>query len=335
MKFLALAALMAGWLVGVCSSALAADSAVVLTYHRFDDDRIAAVNTRLDQLDAHIAELQAGHRVMALPAIIDALKSGKPLPDRAVALTMDDGWRSVWAAAWPRLRAAGLPFTIFIATDEIDLGGPDRLTWAQLREMATSGLVTIGSQGAAHLHLAQLPKADVADDLARSRSRFMAELGRAPDLFAWPYGEMSRTAANQVRDAGFKVAFGQHSGPVWSRSDPWFLPRFAINEIYGEADRFRLAVRSLPLAAVDVTPTDPTLTTNRPAFGFTLLDDGSGADLACYISSQGRVAVERLGPRVEIRMPSPLPLGRSRINCTQPSLDGRWRWFGWQFLVER
>ncbi|HLO77721.1 MAG TPA: polysaccharide deacetylase family protein [Magnetospirillum sp.] len=331
-----LSVMLAGLAGAAGMPAWAADSAVVLTYNRFGEDRFPATNTRLDQLESHIAELTSGgYQVLPLPQIIEALRSGKPLPDKSVALTLDDSWVSVWQTAWPRLKAANLPFTLFVTTDEIDRAGPDRLTWDNLRELAASGLVVIGTKGAGHPHLPTLPPAAIADDLARARARFEAELGKAPELFAWPFGEMSVDAAQVVREAGFKAAFGQHSGPVWSKSDLYFLPRFPLNETYGEAERFRLAARSLPLPAVDVTPDDPKIATNPPAFGFTLSPELPGTELlACYISHEGRAIIERLGPRIEVRMSKPLPSGRSRINCTAPTLEGRWRWFGWQFFVE-
>jgi len=316
-------------------SAWAADSAVVLTYHRFGDDRNPATNTRLDQLEAQISELRTGgYTVLPLPQVVEALRNGKPLPDKAVAISIDDAWASVWENAWPRFKAAGLPFTIFVVTDETDRGGAEYMSWDQLRELAASGLVTIGSQGAGHPHMPALSAQAVADDLARAKARFEAELGAAPDLLAWPYGEMSREAAAIARAAGFRAAFGQHSGPVWSKSDPWFLPRFPLNETYGEAERFRLAVRSLPLPAIDITPDDPRLSVNPPAFGFTLAAEVPGMEhLACYTTHEGRAIIERLGPRIEVRMTKPLPQGRARLNCTAPSLEGRWRWFGWQFFV--
>lgn len=329
-------AMLAGFAAG---SAQAADSAVILTYHRFDDDRFPGANTRLDQLDAHLAELSGGgYTVLPLPVVVGALRSGKPLPDKSVAITLDDSWASAWQYAWPRFKAAGVPFTIFVVTDETDRGGPDYMSWDNLREMASSGLVTIASQGAGHPHMPGLSPAAMAEDFARARLRFEVELGKAPELFSWPYGEMSRDAAEIARASGIKAAFGQHSGPAWSKSDFFFLPRFALNETYGEPERFRLMVRSLPLPAVDITPDDPKLTSNPPAFGFTLEMPGTqelpGLEhLACYSSHDGRAVLERLGPRVEIRMTKALPPGRTRINCTAPSLDGRWRWFGWQFFV--
>ena len=331
-----LAAMLAGLAAVMAGPAAAADSAVVVTYNRFGESRFPTANTRLDQLEAQLVELKSGgYAVLPLSQVVEALRSGKALPDKTVAITIDDTWASVWQTAWPLLKAAGLPFTLFVSTDEIDGGGPDRLSWENLREMAASGLATVATQGAGHPHFPQLSKTTIADDLARARARLQAKLGQTPTLFAWPYGEMSREAAEAVRDAGFIAAFGQHSGPVWSKSDWFFLPRFPLNETYGEGERFRLAVRTLPLPAVDITPDDPKLATNPPAFGFTLSPEVPGADLlACYTSSEGRAVIERLGPRIEVRMAKPLPAGRSRINCTVPTLEGRWRWFGWQFLVQ-
>ena len=103
-------------------------------------------------MDAHIAELKAGgYTVWPLPRIVAALQAGQPLPDRTVGLSVDDAWMTVHRNAWPKLKAANLPFTLFVVTDETDRGGSEYMSWEQIREMAQSGLVTIGSQGAGHL----------------------------------------------------------------------------------------------------------------------------------------------------------------------------------------
>jgi peptidoglycan/xylan/chitin deacetylase (PgdA/CDA1 family) len=318
-------------------TAQAADSAVMVMYHRFGDARFPATNIRMDQFEAHLAELNAGgHTVLPLPQVLEAFRTGTPLPDKAVVLTVDDAWASVYRHAWPRLKALRLPFTLFVVTDETDRGGPEMISWDQIRELAASGLVTIGTQGAAHPHMHQLTTAEIAADLARAKKRFAEELpGRSVDLIAWPYGEASADAIAAARKAGFTAGLGQHSGVAWAGADRFTLPRFALNEAYGEPDRFRLAVRALPLRVTDVTPADPKLAANPPAFGFTLAEPDSVAagSLSCYASHQGRAAVERLGPRVEVRLDKPFAPPRGRINCTAPGHDGRWRWFGWQFSV--
>jgi peptidoglycan/xylan/chitin deacetylase (PgdA/CDA1 family) len=338
------ALVLAGLLTGLAATAgpaSAADSAVVLTYDRFGDDDWPGASVRLDQLDANIAELKSGgYAVLPLSDIVAALAAGRPLPDKAVAITIDAARAGAYTQAWPRLKAANLPFTLFVATDLADQGAGDGgafMDWSQIRELAASGLVGVGSLGAGYLHLGTLPAADVAADLGRARDRFVAELGRAPDLLAWPFGEASAAAMDEARRQGFTAAFGEHSGVAWSGGwngpERYFLPRFGLNQAFAEPDRFRLAVRALPLPAIEIAPADPLLTTNPPAFGFTVTDEAMANGLACYASSEGRLSLERLGPRVEIRAAKPFPPGRVRLNCTIPSLDGRWRWFGWQFSV--
>lgn len=313
--------------------AVAADAAVVLAYERFGEDDRPEASVRPDQLEAHIAELKAGgYAVLPLPDIVAALAAGRPLPDKAVAITIDGARASAYREAWPRLKAAGLPFTLFVATDLADQGG-DFMTWDQIRELAASGLVSVGSLGASYAHLGTLPAGEAAADLARARVRFLAELPHAPDLLAWPYGEASAVAMDLARAQGFAAAFGQHSGVAWSGGERYFLPRFGLNEAFAEPGRFRLAVRALPLPVADISPADPLVASNPPAFGFTVTDEAAANGLACYSSGEGPLILERLGPRVEIRARHPFPSGRVRLNCTTPSLDGRWRWFGWQFSV--
>lgn len=316
------------------SAAWAGESAVVLVYHRFDDDRVPALNTTTELLATHVAELKTGgYAVLSLAEIVSALRAGRALPDKAVAITVDDASAGFYARAWPLLKKAGFPVTLFLATDEVDRGGPEVMTWGQLRELTAAGLA-IGTQGAARPRLSKAGADQIAADLARARARLDKELGRGTELFAWPWGEASAEAENILRRSGFAAAFGQHSGAAWAKGDPFFLPRFAQSSAYGDLQRFRLSVRSLPLPAVDITPEDPAVKANPPAFGFTLAEDVPGIDgLSCFASHQGQLKVERLGPRVEVRMSKPLPSGRTRLNCTVPALEGRWRWFGWQFSV--
>src|SRR3546814_19795417 len=78
-------------------------------YHRFGEHKAAATNITLQQFAAHIAELTSGrYSVLPLPDIVAALREGRPLPDRTVAITIDDAYRSVYREAWPMLKAAGL-----------------------------------------------------------------------------------------------------------------------------------------------------------------------------------------------------------------------------------
>jgi peptidoglycan/xylan/chitin deacetylase (PgdA/CDA1 family) len=314
----------------------AADSAVVFMYHRFGESTSPSTNIRIEQFEAHLKELaEGGYKVLALPAILSALKRGEALADKTIALTIDDAYLSVYGTAWPRLKAAGLPFTLFVATDPIDRKLRNYMNWDQIRELAKAG-VTIGSQTARHLHMADASARANAADLKKSNARFVAELGVTPKLFAYPYGEASLAAKTLVIAEGFAAAFGQHSGVVHPKADFFYLPRFALNEAYGNVDRFRLAANALALPVSEITPRDPLLTDNPPAFGFTV-DPGLKQinRLACYHGGQGKLPIERLGQRIEVRPKLAFRPGRTRINCTMPGPGKRWRWFGMQFYVRK
>lgn len=318
--------------------ALAADHAVAVMYHRFGESALPSTNTTIAQIDAHIAYLIAGDfKVMPLLEVVEAIKAGKPLPDKAVAITIDDAYRSVVRHGLPRLRAAGFTATLFVSTEPVDAGLQGYMTWDDVRKALDDGF-DIGAHTVAHAHLADLDPADVAREIAHSNSRFKAELGFTPPLFAYPYGEASLEVRRLVMEAGHVAAFGQHSGVLHESEDLFYLPRFALNERYGAMDRFRILASAKPLNASDVTPGDMTLTgsTNPPPFGFTVdAAIGDLSALACYASGVGKLRVQQLGRRIEARLPRRLVPGRHRVNCTAPAGGGRWRWFGRQFYVPK
>ncbi len=311
------------------------NTAVVFAYDRFGEDQTPSISIRIDQFEAHLDELQdSDYQVLPLPRILEALRTGAPLPARTVAITIDEASRSAFREAWPRLKAAGLPFTLFVATDAIDRGSPAHMSWAEVRQLAAAG-VTIGGLGASIQSLVSRPADEVRAELRRMADRLQAETGQRPTLFAYPQGEVSSAVRTIVTEQGFTAAFGQQSGVLHPQADRAALPRFMMNESFGSVDRFRLAANALPLPVTDLTPDDPLLTVNPPSLGFTVADGvGDLSRLACFAAGQGRTALERVTEdRVEVRIRDPFPPGRTRVNCTLPAPDGRWRWLGMQFVV--
>ena len=150
LKFLAKLGLVTGIFLSCLGQSNAADHAAVLMYHRFGEDKYPSTNIRLDQFDAHLEELASGnYTVLSLAKIIRHIQDGTELPDRTVAITIDDAYLSVFTEAWPRLRAKGFPFTVFVATDPVDNGHSNYMSWDQLRQLQANG-IDIGSQTKTH-----------------------------------------------------------------------------------------------------------------------------------------------------------------------------------------
>ncbi len=325
-----------GLAAGLDAPARAADSAVILMYHRFGEDQYPTTSVSLEQFEAHLAELKSGDfTVLPLAEIVETLRQGGDLPDNAVAITIDDAHASLYENGWPRLKEAGFPFTLFVATETLDQNNSAYMSWDQIRELVAAG-VQIGSQSVTHLHMADATDALNRKELAVSADRIEAETGVRPAYVAYPYGEASTAVMQISRDIGYTAGFGQHSGVAHTSGDFFYLPRFPMNINYGDIERFQRVIRTLPLPVEDLVPSDPLITQNPPAFGFTIpLRLGTLPNLACYHSAFQRLdKMERLGPRrIEIRFDENFPPGRNRINCTAPGPEGRWRWFGMQYYV--
>ncbi len=333
----ALLLLVAAGMVPTAKAGEVVASAVVFMYHRFGEAAYPSTNVSMAQFKAHLEEISTGgYNVMPLRDIIAAFRRQESLPDRTIALSIDDAFLSVHERAWPLLKKAGVPVTLFVATDAIDARRPGYMNWEQLRALAAAG-VSIGSQTSSHPHLPDVDQSRLTAEFERSNERFRAELGFAPELLAYPFGEFGLREKRAAKAAGFVAAFGQHSGVAHSGADLFALPRFAMNERFGTVERFRLAGNGLPLPVSDVLPADTVIRgKNPPDFGFTV---AKGIDalhnLACFASNQsGPARLERLGKRrFEVRLDKPFAAGRGRINCTLRAKDNRWRWFGTQFYV--
>ncbi|HAA93544.1 MAG TPA: chitin deacetylase [Rhodospirillaceae bacterium] len=315
----------------------ATESAIGLLYHRFAESDHPATSLSVEKFSSHIKELNSGeYTVLPLADLIDKLEKQEPLPKRAVVITIDDAYVSVYKHAWPLLKKAALPVTLFLTTQPVDSGQQGYLSWEQLKEMTGAG-VTIGLKAHSQARLStQSPEAirreiETASDLVRKN------LNVTPVAFAFPYGLASRQAQRIVYAAGYKAAFGQHSGVLHRRTDRFFLPRFSFTDAYGDLKRFRTVVNAAPLPITDLTPSNPLLADadNPPNLGFTVLQNVENLSrLACYHSKFGKLKLQRLGTsRIEIRFQKAFPPGRSRINCTMLTPSARWRWFGMQYYL--
>lgn len=321
------------------AQALAASHAVVLMYHRFGEDRWPTTNIRLGQLATHIRLLkQGGYHVLPLTDILAARREGRDLPDKTVAITVDDAYASFASDGWPMFKAAGFPVTLFVSTEP--LGQRGFLSWDQLRTLRDEG-VTLGLHGHDHPHLPELSADAQRADLEAALALFQSELTLRPTLFAYPYGEADAASLRLVRDLGL-TAFGQHSGVLAAGDDPAWLPRFALNEHYGETDRFLRVVDALPIAATQTAPTSPTVgpkDANPPPFAFTVTDDSLDLSrLSCFGPDGQAAPLAVEGRAVSVALTQRLSMGRSRINCTLPGPRGddggvRWHWRGTQFVV--
>ncbi|MCH2098859.1 MAG: polysaccharide deacetylase family protein [Pseudomonadales bacterium] len=324
---------------------------IILQYHFVSDAGPDSTSVSPERFEAHLRIIEEeGLAVVALPSALDTLSEQDALPERAVAITFDDGYVSVYRHAFPRLAERSWPFTVFVNPEAIDNGSQAHADWAALREMQHAG-ATIANHGMRHAFLVRRDPALPAEsddnyaerigaEITVAERRINAELGASHRLFAYAYGEYDSRLRQWLEARGYR-AFGQHSGVASRYADPLALPRFPVSGPYSQTEsvREKLRMGALPVLDPQALPS-PTLATKDPRPELTLplaSADLVASSIACYASDQGRIdsVIEDAGDGrllLTARPPQALPLGRSRYNCTGQGRDGRWRWFSQPWL---
>lgn len=220
----------------------------VLVYHRFDLQKAGPTTVRKTVFEAQLATLKTcGYTVVPLAAVermVDQRQT--PSNRREIAITVDDGHRSVYEQLFPILKERTIPVTLFIYPSVISHASY-ALTWAQLREMRASGLVRIESHTYWHpdfrIEKKRLGPDEyqhfVNDQLVRSKLVLEAKLKVPVTLIAWPYGIVDADLARAAEAAGYKAGFA-YDGKVATPNDN----RYAIHRIVVQ-DSTTLAIPGL------------------------------------------------------------------------------------------
>lgn len=311
------------------------NSAVIFMYHKFDVSKYPSTNITPDQFKSHLSEFKKKkYNIVSIEYIIDIIKNDGKLPKNTIGLSVDDADKSFLDYAWPKFKAEGFPVTLFVNTSVIS-NNKNYLNWDEIRFLVSEG-VSVGAHSHNHEHLPDMSTNAIKKEIETSNKIFLKELGAVPSLFAYPYGEADSRIIKILNDYGYKVAFGQHSGVINETSNFYYLPRFSLNEKYGNLDRVKFAANTKGLGIYDFIPEDPHIFENPPFIGFSLLDQSLATNIDCFIfDAKGKVESDifKFNERIEIRLQRKLTKGRSRLNCTAKDTHGNWRWFGHQFYL--
>ena len=307
-------------------------------YHRFGESNYPSTNITIEQFKGHLEEFsKPKYNVLPLELIIETFETNGDLPQNTIGISVDDAYKTIITQAWPIMKKYEMPLTIFVSTEPIDAKMSNYLNWDDIRQLKKEG-VTIGAHTRTHAHLHELDANEIKKEIEYSNKRFLKEIGELPKLFAYPFGEASEEVFNIVKDYKFKASFGQHSGVINETSNFNYLPRFSLNEKYGDIERVKFSANAKGMGVYDLVPTNPIIDTNPPFIGFSLLDNELSNSLNCFIFDKiGKVEIDlfSFGERIEIRLKRKLKDGRVRMNCTARGKDNYWRWFGHQFFLPK
>jgi peptidoglycan/xylan/chitin deacetylase (PgdA/CDA1 family) len=188
----------------------------VLMLHGIDETG-SVVTVSADQLRSLVRSIRdGGHEVVPL---LDLLR-GKA-DDRAIALTFDDALATVATEAASLLRSLGAPATLFVPTSLV--GKEASMRWEQVKALAAEGWA-IESHGVRHLDLRRLDDRALDAELAESKFEIAKRIGRAPEVFAYPFGAFDRRVIDFCRKH-FSFAVTARMGRLSDGFDPLQVPR--------------------------------------------------------------------------------------------------------------
>jgi peptidoglycan/xylan/chitin deacetylase (PgdA/CDA1 family) len=152
----------------------------------------------------------------------------KPLPEKPIMLTFDDGYLTTYRYAYPIMQEYDMKIVLSIigkSTDDFTRVGDDHLeyahlTWPLLNEMLESGLIEIqnhtynlhrsrggriGSKQKKGESLEEYEKV-LSEDVMKLQQEITEMTGNTPTTFTIPYGEYSDETIEIIKKLGFKAA---------------------------------------------------------------------------------------------------------------------------------
>jgi peptidoglycan/xylan/chitin deacetylase (PgdA/CDA1 family) len=201
----------------------------VLLYHSVSDrparsDRHWTVSR--SEFAGHIdAIMDSGREGMRITELAAALRTERPLPERPVAVTFDDGYADTYEAV-ESLLARGLPSTVYITTGEV--GAANRLTRSDLTELARLPSVEVGAHAVQHRRLDELRDAELAHEILTSKLQLEELAQKSVHSFAYPHGAYDRRVREAVVAAGYRSAAGVKNAVSHTSDDPFAIARWTV-----------------------------------------------------------------------------------------------------------
>ena len=306
-------------------------------YHRFEENKYPSTNIKIDDFKEHIKIIEQNNIEFINPKDFQNELLNNKLK-RKILLTIDDGFLSFYENAWPILKEKKIPFILFVSTREV--GAFNYMSWNQIKEISNEKFVEIGNHSHTHEYLVDESNELIKEDIAKSINIFKKNLGKNSDFFSYPFGEYSNDFKKIIKDFGFKYAFGQHSGVIDETKDFFELPRYPINEKYGEIKRFKSLTQTLPFKYKKIFPDEKFLLQNKnpPNVKIEFFNNIKNLKtVSCYSNEgnkwrQSNVKFENSNTLL-INIAEKFVGERGRINCSLRDPSGLWRWLGIQFVI--
>ncbi len=306
---------------------------LAIMYHRFEENKYPSTNVRLDIFKKHINLINDNNLNFYNPGEFSN-SFGKVKTEKKILLTIDDAFSSFYKKAWPIIKEERIPFILFVSTEAV--GKKGYMNWTQIKEVENESFAYIGNHSHSHDYLTKFNFEKFVEDIERSIIIFNNKLGYNPSFFSYPFGEYNLQQKNYI-SKNFEFAFGQHSGVIDLNKDKYELPRFPINEKYGELKRFKEVISYLPLQYKNIKPENKFMNAdeNPPKMIVEFFKDQKNLNNINCFSNEGskwrKTNIVIDNNLLKVNFAEKFNERRGRINCSLKDESG-WRFSGFQFV---
>jgi peptidoglycan/xylan/chitin deacetylase (PgdA/CDA1 family) len=187
--------------------------ATILTYHKVGSHVELAITTvRRRRFAGHMDLLAC----MGVDPVTARVAARERTGSKALAVTFDDGYESVYTDAFPEMQTRGIPGTVFPVVgsvggwNEWDVNFAPRqvrhLSWVQLRELAMAGF-EVGSHTLTHRDLTRLDSRALRRELRDSKKMIEDRIGAPVTSLSYPFGRYSHVVLDEAVSAGYTCGF--------------------------------------------------------------------------------------------------------------------------------
>ncbi len=231
----------------------------VLVYHALmdaEDPGAHFVHVLKEEFSRQMQWLyEQGYKTLSLDELYEAITGKHEIPDKAVVLTFDDGYSSLFTHATPVLQKYGFKAVLFLTTGAVGCDSykclpncelypaDDRpLNWDELLQMKAS-CWDIQAHGHRHFAHADLSPTELEQEIMDCNKSIKAHLGHIPRYYCYPYGSYTVGTLRGITKLNMKAAFSVQPGFASRKSDIRRIFRIGV-DIGDDISSFQLKVES-------------------------------------------------------------------------------------------
>ena len=303
-------------------------SAIVLMYHRFEDQRFPSTSISSKNFQDQIRYLKENNfNILPISDLTLFFNKNYDIPDKSVFITIDDGYKSFYEHAFPILKKHKVPFSLFLSTKFVsNEKKSDFMSWKMIEELSKNKGQILNHTDS-HPKLLELQIDEVEKEFYLAEKKIISKIGRLQKVLSYPYGESNPQIQNLVKEMGYDIGFAQHSSPVHVNENKMELPRFAINDEFGNMDRFIQIVNSKALIVYDVKVIKDD--SNLEKFEISFSTNKNENAINCYINNSAVLKKKIINKKiVNLKISNLKKSKRYRLNCTYFDEKRTLFWYG-------